>query len=87
MVVVRNEINYLVPIHFGQAVRVGLRVERMGTKSITFVFQIESDADGVALARGKSVMVVYDNTSDRGVPIPPDWREKISQFEEKSRKP
>jgi len=84
LVVVRNEIDYLAPIHFGQAVRVGLRVERLGTKSITFIYQIETDPDGTPLARGKSVMVAYDNTSDRGVPIPQDWREKISQFEEKS---
>jgi len=86
MVVVRNEIDYLAPIHFGQAVRVGLRVERMGTKSVTFTFQIETDPDGVPLARGKSVMVAYDNAADQGVPIPSDWREKISLYEEKSGK-
>ncbi|MEA3326876.1 MAG: thioesterase family protein [Chloroflexota bacterium] len=84
MVVVRNEIDYLAPIRFREAVKVGLRVERMGTKSITFAFQIETDPAGVPLARGKSVMVVYDNAADRGIPIPSDWREKINQYEEKS---
>ena len=86
MVVVHNEIDYLAPIRFGQVVQVGLRVERLGTKSITFAFQIEGDSDGIPLARGKSVMVAYDNTTEQGIPIPPDWRVKISQFEEKSTK-
>ncbi len=82
MVVVHNEIDYLAPIRFGQAVRVGLRVERTGTKSITFAFQIENEADGTPFARGKSVMVAYDNTTEQGVPIPDAWREQINQFEE-----
>lgn len=86
MVVVHNEIDYLAPIRFGQAVRVGLLVERVGTKSITFTFQIETDPDGMPLARGKSVMVAYDNSTEQGIPIPEDWREKINQFEEKGKK-
>lgn len=82
MVVVHNEIDYLAPIRFGQIVRVGLRVERIGTKSITFAFQIESEEDETPLARGKSVMVAYDNQTEQGVPIPDEWREQINQFEE-----
>ena len=83
MVVVRNEIDYLAPVRFGHNIHVGLRVEKIGTKSFTFAFQIENVKDGTPLARGKSVMVVYDNQTEQGVPIPDDWREKINQFEEK----
>jgi len=81
MVVVHNEIDYLASIRFGQGVRVGLRVESLGTKSITFAFQIETDPEGISLARGKSVMVTYDNEKAQSIPIPPDWREKIIQYE------
>ena len=82
MVVVRNEIDYLAPIRLGQRVQVGLRVVRLGGKSITFIFQMNSDPDGTLLARGKSVMVTYDNTTEQGIPIPPAWREKIIHYEE-----
>jgi acyl-CoA thioester hydrolase len=81
MVVARNEIDYLAPIQLGQAVRVGLQVLRLGSKSITFSYQVETDPDGEPFARGKSVMVAYDNAKDRSIPLPPDWREKITQFE------
>jgi acyl-CoA thioesterase FadM len=37
--------------------------------------------DGIALARGRSVMVAYDNENEQGIPIPPDWREKIINYE------
>jgi len=83
MVVVHNEIDYLAPIRFGQAVQVGLRVEKIGTKSISFAFQIEEVNDGTPFARGKSVMVAFDNVTEQGIPIPDDWREQIIQFEEK----
>jgi len=81
MVVVRNEIDYLVPIQLGTRLLVGLRVEKLGTKSITFSFQMASDLSGTLLARGKSVMVTYDNEIEQGIPIPPQWREKIIQYE------
>jgi len=81
MVVVRNEIDYLAPIQLGMNLRVGLRVARLGTKSITFAFQMESESDGTPTARGKSVMVTYDNAAEQGIPIPQEWREKIIQYE------
>jgi len=81
MVVVRNEIDYLAPIQLGMKLQVGLRVEKLGTTSITFTFQMKSDPDGTLLARGKSVMVTYDNEKEQGIPIPPEWREKIIQYE------
>lgn len=81
MVVARIEIDYLAPIFFGQSLRVGLRMERMGNKSFTLAFQIELDPQGNALARGKSTMVTYDNQAEKSMPIPLDWRKKINKFE------
>jgi len=81
MVVVRNEIDYLAPIQLGQEIQVGLRIERLGTKSITFTFQMAAVLDGKTLAKGRSVMVAYDNETEQGIPIPADWREKIINYE------
>lgn len=84
LVVVRNEIDYLAPILLGDELSVGLRVERLGTKSITFAFQIQKHPEGEPMARGKSVMVTYDKDADQGIPIPPTWREDIIQFEKEN---
>lgn len=81
MVVVHIEINYLAPIHLGQSPQVGLRLARMGTKSLTFDFQIETVSDGQPLADGISVMVAYDNQRGKSIPLPPAWREKLTRFE------
>ena len=81
MVVVRNEVDYLAPIQLGQEIKVKLRIEKLGTKSITFAFQMAAGLDGKTLAKGRSVMVAYDNTAENGIPIPAEWREKIINFE------
>jgi len=83
MVVAGMHIDYLAPIRFGQAVRVGLRVSHMGNKSLRFRFRVEEDNSGQALARGEVVMVAYDPQNERSIPIPADWREKIDTFEKR----
>ncbi len=85
MVVAHIDINYLAPIYLGQGVRVGLRMARLGTKSLTFDFRIEKVPGPHHLAQGKSVMVAFDNETEKSILIPPDWREKINQFENKER--
>ena len=81
MVVARVEIDYLAPIFLGQSIRVGLRVDRLGEMSFTFAFQIESIPDGKTFARGITVMVAYDDQSERSIPLPPDWRAKFNRLE------
>jgi acyl-CoA thioester hydrolase len=81
MVVARIEIDYLASITYGQAVQVGLRLDRLGEKSLTFALQLETAPDQQPLARGRSIMVAYDNAKQTSQPVPPDWREKLSQFE------
>ena len=79
--VAHNEINYLASITFGQSLRVGLRVARLGTKSLTFEFRMETAPEYKEMANGKSVMVAYDNDAGRSIPIPLEWRENIVEFE------
>ena len=81
MVVAHLSIDYLAPIFFGQAVQVGMRCERMGNKSFTLAFQIETTPEQAPLARGTVVMVAFAQQTDASIPIPADWREKILRFE------
>jgi YbgC/YbaW family acyl-CoA thioester hydrolase len=60
MVVASVKCDYVAPIQYGQAVRVGIMVSHLGGKSLHFRFQVE-DAQGEAVfARGEVVMVAYD---------------------------
>lgn len=91
MVVAHIDIDYLAPIFLDQQIHVGLSVARMGEKSLTFEFQIETIPEAAngsltnvfPLARGKSVMVAYDNRKAQSIPIPAEWREKITHFEKR----
>jgi acyl-CoA thioester hydrolase len=81
MVVAHIDIDYLAPIFFGQAIQVGVRLARLGHKSFTLAFVIETVPGKVPLARATSVMVVYDSTTEQSILVPPDWREKLTFFE------
>lgn len=81
LVVARAEIEYLEPIYMGQSIQVGVRLESLGTSSLTFIFQIEATPGGRPMARGKTVMVAFDSRKNKKHPIPPEKREKLIRFE------
>lgn len=84
MVVARAEMDYLAPIVYGQPLRVGVRLEKLGSKSMLFAFQVESADGGRVFARGLSVMVAYDNVNETSRLVQPEWREKLAEFEGKT---
>ncbi len=74
-------ITYFEPIYFGQNIKVGVHVTRLGNKSMTWEQTIVDADTSRELARGEIVMVTYDYLAQKTIPIPQDWREKIIQFE------
>jgi acyl-CoA thioester hydrolase len=78
------QITFKEPIQYGQSVRVGVRVSRLGVKSLTMEYQIEDAVDGRALATGASVLVAYDYHQGCSRPLPEDWRRTLAEFEQLS---
>jgi acyl-CoA thioester hydrolase len=74
-------ITYLEPVYFGQKVKVGVHVIRLGNKSMTWEQNVVDVESGKELARGKVVVVAYDYKQEKTIPIPHEWREKITEFE------
>ena len=74
-------ITYFEPIYFGQNIKVGVRASRFGTKSMTWEQNILEAETGKEFARGEVVIVTYDYKEGKTIPIPQEWREKISEFE------
>jgi acyl-CoA thioester hydrolase len=74
---------FLAPIQLGQTVRVWTRVARLGTKSMRFEYELTDVETGTIFGKGDTVMVTYDYPTSQSIPIPADWREKISAFEER----
>jgi len=74
-------LTYLEPIYYGQNIKVGVHVSRLGNKSMTWEQNIADGETGRELAKGEVIVVAYDYHSEKTVPIPHAWREKISTFE------
>jgi acyl-CoA thioester hydrolase len=74
-------ITYLEPIYHGQNIKVGVRVARLGNKSMTWEQNIVDTDTGRELTKGEVIVVAYDYVAQKTIPIPPDWRGKIIKFE------
>ena len=74
-------ITYLVPIYFGEPIKVGVHISKLGTKSMTWMQNIVDAKTGKELAKGEVVMVTYDYKEEKTINIPHEWREKIKAFE------
>lgn len=74
-------LTYFEPIYFGQKIKVGVRAARFGTKSMTWEQNIMDVDTDKQLARGEVVIVTYDYKDEKTIPIPQEWRERITAFE------
>jgi acyl-CoA thioester hydrolase len=75
-------ITFHAPILFGQEVRVGVRVSRLGNKSMAMEYRLEDGGTNERLASGSTVLVAYDYQAARTIPIPAGWRRVIADFEQ-----
>ena len=76
MIVARVEIDFKAPVRLGQVVEVSVRASRFGTKSFDLDYELRVEGELVAVA--KSVQVAYDYNRREPVPVPAEWREKLS---------
>jgi acyl-CoA thioester hydrolase len=74
-------ITFNAPVQFGQAVRVGVRVSRLGNKSLTMEYRLEDSQTSQELALGATVLVTYDYPTGQTISIPSSWREAITAYE------
>lgn len=82
-IVADAHISFQAPIKLNQKIFVGVRVQRIGNKSLTFVYSIEDSETKQVLAGGETVIVTYDYHANASMRVPDDWREKISTFEKR----
>jgi acyl-CoA thioester hydrolase len=76
LIVARVEIDFKAPVRLGQEVEISVRATRFGTKSFDLDYELRVDGDVVAEA--KSVQVAYDYSRREPVPLPAEWRQKLT---------
>ena len=81
VIVADVHLTYLQPVYFGQNIKVGVRVVKLGNKSMIWEQNIVDADTNKELAKGELVIVTYDYKVGKTIPIPQEWREKIIEFE------
>ena len=74
-------IMYHEPIYFGQGIKVGVRAVKFGNKSMTWEQNIVDADSGKEFAKGEVIIVTYDYKEEKTIPIPQEWRERMTAFE------
>ena len=82
-----SAVEYHAPARFDDLVEVFVRVERIGTTSVTYALAAYGLADekpDVLLATAKQTIVALDLASRRPIPVPDSFRKPVTEFEELS---
>ena len=82
MILAEARVTYLTPILYTHQVSVGVRVTRIGNKSMAMDYSLEDRESGAVLATGSAVLVSYDYRTSKTKPVPANWREAIETYEE-----
>jgi acyl-CoA thioesterase FadM len=66
---------------FGEDVEVATQVDRIGRSSIAMSHRLTAGTDGRLVGEAHSVLVTYDYSAARPMPVPDEWRRRIAQHE------
>jgi acyl-CoA thioester hydrolase len=76
IIVARIEIDFRVPVGFGDEVDISVRTSRFGGKSFDLDYDLR--VGDTVVAEAKSVLVAYDYGKGEAVELPDEWREKLA---------
>lgn len=74
-------ITYHATTHYGDPIHVGVKTVKIGNKSITTEQALINTQTGKAAATATVVLVTFDYEGLKPIPVPQEWRKKISEFE------
>ena len=80
LILARIEVDFRSPARLGEALEIGARVTRVGTKSFDMEHEVRG-ADGRVVLEARSVLVAYDYGAEAPMPVPDEWRKRIGDLE------
>jgi len=81
LILARVELDYRSPITFGQEVLVDTRVDRIGRTSFSMSHRMTAQPGGRLVGDVRTVLVTYDYEAAAPIPVPDEWRTRISAHE------
>ena len=83
MIVASVKIDFRSRANLGEILEIGARTTRVGTKSFDLEHEVRAQ-DGRLVAEAQTTLVAFDYDADSTMPIPPEWRERIENYESRS---
>jgi acyl-CoA thioester hydrolase len=82
ILVARNEIDYKKPVFLNDRIIIRVECTHIGNKSFSLsyhVLRFIQDASEVC-TDGKSILVCFDHSTHRSIPVPPQWRMALETY-------
>lgn len=77
-----NTVEYFAPATFDDLIEVFVRMRRVGSTSVTYEYHAWRVEDDVLMVTAQQTLVLVDLARRSPVPIPPEFRQTISAFEQ-----
>ncbi|MCQ3935898.1 MAG: acyl-CoA thioesterase [Chloroflexi bacterium] len=74
-------ITYHATTHYGDPIKVGVKTTKIGNKSLTVEQCVMHAETGKVMASGTVVLVTFDYEGLKTIPVPDEWKKKLSEFE------
>ena len=77
LIIARVEMDFVAQCYYGKKVVINSSIEKIGTSSLTIyhdLFQEETK-----IAQGKSILVYFDYTKNKSMPIPEDIKQSLKK--------
>ena len=74
-------VEYHAPARFDDLLEVFVRVDRVGTTSVTYDFAAYREEDDVLMATAKQTMVLISLPERKPVPVPASFRDQVAAFD------
>jgi len=81
MILAGMTVAYEVPIGYREAVAIGCRIDRIGTKSFDFKHEVWSEDQAIRSATVVSTLVAMDYRTTSTIAVPDEWRARIAAYE------
>ena len=77
---VRHEIDYEAEVQAGDLLEISGRMEKLGGKSVTMIYEMRNLVREEIAARMMSVSVCFDTKARKAIAIPDEWRARAEAF-------
>ena len=81
IILAEQRCKYFEPIMYDQEIHVGVRIARLGQKSMDTEYLVQVPDSQSVLAFGEAILVAYSYEEGRSIPVPKSWRRTIVEFE------